>query len=115
MKKNFKILLCFFFFYFQFLFKCVPEASHLYINFTKIVYNEKEQVFIRETDYSDEYKLNMIKILEYFEYPYLLKDDTLFISIELDSDIQYLWNLCNKAEDSSWLEKRKSLISDDYK
>lgn len=108
MKKNFKKYFFSLFFYIFILLNSFSDTSRIYINFTKIVYSEEDAAFIRESDYSEEYKLNMIKILEYFDYPYLVKKGNLFISIDLDSDIQYLWNLCNKAEDAFWLEKRKS-------
>jgi len=81
--------------------------SYTYIRFTKVVYSEKEQAFIREFDYSDEYKKNMINVLKYLGYAYLEKNRNLYITIQLDSDIQYLWNLCNKAEDPSWVDRSK--------
>ncbi|UTC66245.1 MULTISPECIES: hypothetical protein [unclassified Treponema] len=107
MKKNFKIIIIITQFLVFAIFKSFANEPHLYIRFTKIVYSEKEHAFIREVDYSDEYKKNMIKILEYFGYEYLEKNGNLYITIQLDSDIQYLWNLCNKAEDSSWVDRFK--------
>lgn len=107
MKKNFKIIIVMIQFLVFTMFKSFANELHLYIRFTKVVYSEKEQAFIREFDYSDEYKKNMINVLKYLEYAYLEKNGNLYITIQLDSDIQYLWNLCNTAEDPSWVDRSK--------
>ena len=49
----------------------------------------------------------MINVLKYLGYAYLEKNGNLYITIQLDSDIQYLWNLCNTAEDPSWVDRSK--------
>lgn len=84
-------------------------STSKFVEFHPVIYNDTTGNFEYEESYSQDFLNNFIGILEYFHYEYEVKNGKLYISKDLYKDKEFLWNLCNKAETSEWLDSRKNI------
>jgi len=76
------------------------------VKFQPVEYDYTEEVFYRQSVYSKEFEQTFVKVLEFFEEKYEYNDGELYITAKLNADEEWLWNLCRKAKDPSWIESR---------
>ena len=96
------IFFCFFFF-------CSCKIKEKMVEFQPVEYNVESETFYRQNEYSKEFEQTFIKVLDFFDEKYEYRNGVLFINKKLNDDEEWLWNLCRKAKDSSWIESRLNI------
>lgn len=74
------------------------------VRFQPVEYNIQAEAFYRTNEYSEEFEQTFIKVLDFFKEEYEYKNGILFINRKLNDDEEWLWNLCRKSKDPSWIE-----------
>lgn len=69
----------------------------------RFVYKQSDSLYYSNVELSKEESLRVIKVLEYYEIPYLLNDTSLQIPKKIFTDTELMWNLSNKSKDYDWL------------
>lgn len=92
--------------FFCFLFFTTCNSKDDMVKFQYVEYNVESESYYRQTEYSKEFEQTFIKVLDFFDEKYEYRNGVLFISKKLNDDEEWLWNLCRKAKDSSWIESR---------
>ena len=97
MKKIFKFVIC------SILFLIISCNSD-YVKFRAVKYDQVSQQLYYDDNYTKEFEEDFIRVLDFFNEDYCIRNGDLYIKRELAKDKNYLWNLCNKSNDE-WLEQ----------
>lgn len=83
---------------------CSCQIKDDMVRFQPVEYNIQAEAFYRTNEYSEEFEQTFIKVLDFFKEEYEYKNGILFINRKLNDDEEWLWNLCRKSKDPSWIE-----------
>jgi hypothetical protein len=80
------------------------EYANIYVPFQRVRYDLRTEKFVTDSDFSKQYRDNMVNIFEFHREDYYIEDDILYISGTLWLDKEWLWNLCHRANGYGWID-----------
>ena len=84
------------------------QYKPVYFNYTSK--SEKDMFFVSDEDISAEHLDNLTVVLDYYKVPYLIKDGSVYLPLDVWEDKESIMNYTKKANNSDMVLRYKSYI-----